>query len=92
MDTTKKLESIVDVLELCKDNDLPARVVGQWVWIEFESKPAQEVRDLLKSAGFKWSRRRGQWAHNCGHASRPAQSYRPWDKYRTIDLETALST
>ena len=90
--TTGPLENIIDVLEFCRANDLPARVVGRWVWIAFESKPDQEVRNLLKSAGFRWSPRRGQWAHNCGQSSKPASGYRPWDKYRTVSLDEALAT
>ena len=31
--------SIIEVLEFCKAQSLPARVVGRWVWIEFESCP-----------------------------------------------------
>ncbi len=82
-----KSKSIIEVLEFCKAQNLPARVVGRWVWIKFESKPSAEIRQALKDFGFRWSRRRSQWAHNCGHSSRPARSYRPWDKYRTTMLE-----
>ena len=82
-----KSKSIIEVLEFCKVQALPARVVGKWVWIKFESKPSAEIRQALKDFGFRWSRRRGQWAHNCGHDSRPAHNYKPWDKYRTTMLE-----
>lgn len=80
-------KSIIEVLEFCKIQALPARVVGKWVWIKFESKPSAEVRQSLKDFGFRWSRRRGQWAHNCGLSTRPAMNYKPWDKYRTTMLE-----
>ena len=83
--------SINEVLEFCKAQSLPARVVGRWVWVKFDSKPSTETRAGLKAMGFRWSRRRGQWAHNCGHSSRPARSYRPWDKYRTIGLDEAYA-
>ncbi len=85
-------KSILEVLEFCKAQGLPARVVGRWVWCKFESKPSSEVRASLKSIGFKWSRRRGQWAHNCGHSARPARNYRPWDKYRTVGLDEACQS
>lgn len=88
---TEKLESIIDVLELCRAQHFPARVVGSWVWIEFEAKPTLATREVLKAAGFSWSPRRQQWAHNCGQASRPARGYRPWDKYRTVSLDDALA-
>jgi len=92
--TENKSESknIIEVLEFCKVQALPARVVGKWVWIKFESKPNAEVRQTLKDFGFRWSRRRGQWAHNCGHSSRPARSYRPWDRYQTTMLEDYVNT
>ena len=82
-----KSKSILEVLEFCKELKLPARVVGKWVWIQFESKPSAEIRQSLKAMGFRWSRRREQWANNCGHPTKPARGYRPWDKYKTTMLE-----
>ena len=86
---SKSNHSIIEVLEYCKAQALPARVVGRWVWIKFESKPSAEIRQGLKNMGFRWSRRRGQWAHNCGNSSRPARNYRPWDRYKTYSLDEA---
>ena len=87
----KSNHSIIEVLEFCKSQNLPARVVGRWVWIEFDSKPDAEIRQALKDFGFRWSRRRSQWSHNCGHPTKPALSYRPWDKYQTISLDEAYA-
>ena len=86
-ENTSESKSIIEVLEFCKARSLPARVVGKWVWVKFDSKPDADIRQALKDCGFRWSRRRQQWAHNCGVSSRPARSYRPWDKYRTTMLE-----
>jgi len=83
----KEVKSILEVLETCRTLDVPARVVGCWVWIKFESKPSAEIRAALKEMGFRWSRRRGQWANNCGNPTKPARSYRPWDKYQTTMME-----
>lgn len=88
---TEKSKSIVEVLEFCKALNLPARVVGRWVWIKFDSKPDAETRQSLKDFGFRWSRRRGQWSHNCGHPTKPAPNYRPWDKYDTLTIDEALA-
>ena len=85
-----KSKSIIEVLEFCKDQALPARVVGKWVWVEFDSKPNAEIRQSLKDFGFRWSKRRGQWSHNCGRPTKPAHNYRPWDKYQTISIDEAL--
>jgi hypothetical protein len=65
-----KLDNLADVIDFCKSHDFPADIVGQWVWIRFPEKPSKESRDALKSAGFKWIKVRGQWAHDCGHPSR----------------------
>ena len=89
--TSKSNHSIIEVLEFCKAQNLPARVVGRWVWIQFDSKPDAELRQALKDFGFRWSRRREQWAHNCGLPTRPAHNYKPWDKYQTLTLDEALA-
>lgn len=77
-------EQLRQVLEFCDINGLDCRVVGKWVWLEFKKvKPPEELREQLKEIGFRWSPRRRQWAHNCGHSSSPARGYKPWDKYET---------
>ncbi|MCK5581804.1 MAG: hypothetical protein KAJ18_11095 [Candidatus Omnitrophica bacterium] len=88
--TEKGKQTIIEVLSFCQNHDFPARVVGKWVWIEFDSKPNTETRQALKDFGFRWSRRRGQWSHSCGHSSRPAHNYRPWDKYQTTSMADVL--
>ena len=88
---SKSNHTIIEVLEFCKDMNLPARVVGKWVWIKFESKPDAGIRQALKDMGFRWSRRRGQWANNCGHPTKPARNYKPWDKYETTLLENYVN-
>ena len=32
-----------EILEFCKTRNLSARVVGKWIWIEFEPWPCVEV-------------------------------------------------
>jgi hypothetical protein len=86
-----KPKNLIEVLEFCREQSLPARVVGRWVWVKFDSKPNAEIRQSLKDFGFRWSKRRQQWSHNCGHPTKPALSYRPWDKYQTITIDEALA-
>ena len=88
---SKSNHTIIEVLEFCKAQNLPARVVGKWVWIKFESKPSAEIRQSLKKIGFRWSRRREQWAHNCGRPTKPARGYKPWDKYQTVSIDEAYA-
>jgi hypothetical protein len=87
----KSNHTIIEVLEFCRSQDLPARVVGRWVWVKFESKPDAETRQSLKDMGFRWSKRRSQWSHNCGRPTKPAHNYKPWDKYQTISLDEAYA-
>ncbi len=84
---SKPEHSLIEVMEFCKAHNLPARVVGRWVWIKFKDKPIATIRQALKDFGFRWSRRRSQWCHSCGHRSKPAFTYRPWDRYKTTTLE-----
>jgi hypothetical protein len=42
--------------------DFPAaevEIIGAWVWLTFDGKPSQSVRDDLKGRGFRiWRRRK----------------------------------
>ena len=87
-----KSKSVLEVLEFCKAENLPARVVGKWVWIDFPTKPNAAIRQSLKDMGFRWSHRRQQWANNCGHPTKPARGYRPWDKYQTTLLDDYMAS
>ena len=86
----KQTHNLIEVLQFCRENELPARVVGQWVWLQYKSRPSRDVLDKLKEFGFRWSKRRKQWHHNCGRASEPARDYEPWDRYPTKSLEEAF--
>jgi hypothetical protein len=35
-----------------------ARIVGRWVWVEFDAMPKAETREFLKGTGFHWNRAR----------------------------------
>lgn len=64
-----KLNDMIEVVAFCKANELPASIVGRWVWVEFDSRPADHVRAKLRAAGFRWNSRRLAWQHDCGHPS-----------------------
>ena len=42
-----------------------ARIVGKWVWLEFNVPPVQEIRANLKKLGFHWNGQRKCWQHPC---------------------------
>ena len=77
---SKETHNVIEVVEFCKQYQLDAELVGRWVWVTFSSKPDTEIRQKLKDFGFRWSRRRGKWAHNCGYPSRSSTG-NPWFKY-----------
>ena len=78
--------NVLQVVDFCRSLDLDAELVGEWVWVTFEEKPSEIMIKGLKDFGFKWSKRRGKWAHNCGKPTKSARVSNPWDKYnhRTV--------
>jgi hypothetical protein len=76
-----KTPGIMEVANFCKELNLKAELVGRWIWVSFSEKPDTAVRKALKDFGFRWSGRRGKWAHNCGTPSKSAMQSNPWDKY-----------
>jgi hypothetical protein len=85
IETTAAPRTLIDVIVFCKANELPAEVVGRWVWLQFAEKPSEETRNLLKAAGFRWVHKRGMWAHNCGHFSRHGHGD-PRAKYGSVPV------
>jgi hypothetical protein len=57
-----------------------AEVVGKWVWVQFESTPAAEIRQHLSQLGFHWNGQRQAWQHPCGKFSLSSQAD-PREKY-----------
>jgi hypothetical protein len=73
--------NVLQVVEFCRSLGLDAELVGEWVWVTFAEKPEAEIRKSLKDFGFKWSKRRGKWAHNCGKPTKSAHQSNPFEKY-----------
>ena len=71
---------VSEMISFCNENNFTAEQVGCWIWVSFETKPDEAVRRVLKDAGFRWSRRRKKWAHNCGVKTRSSKG-NPWEKY-----------
>lgn len=89
-----KCESAIEVLDFLKLHGLTdkAELVGRWVWLTFDAKPDEGIRQALKEAGFYWSPRWGSWVHNCGHPTKPGKG-NPRHKYPVCavsDLEPAI--
>ena len=88
MKTEQEKHGIIDVIEFCRENNLPADVVGRWVWVEFKEKPSAEIRQAMKDYGFRWSSRRKEWAHNCGHPTKSGHCI-PREKYGAVPVDQA---
>lgn len=65
-----------------------ARVVGRWVWLEFDTKPAAAVRAAIKGLGFHWNRDREAWQHPCGWFSKrgPGDPRAKYGEVRAADV------
>ena len=81
----ERMSATLEVVEFCQRHGLPADVVGRWVWIQFIEKPAQATRTLLKANGFKWCKKRGEWAHCGGVPSRHGPG-NPRFKYGSVPV------
>ncbi len=79
--------TLPEVILACQEQNIPAYVVGRWVWASFEDKPSAEIRTALKTIGFRWIKNREAWAHNCGYYTKQAKGYDPRDKYGTIPVD-----
>ena len=83
--TAGRLRRLPDVIRACQEQEIPAVVVGRWVWVAFEERPSEEIRRFLKITGFRWVKNREAWAHNCGHYSKRGHGD-PRDKYGAIPV------
>ena len=82
--------SIDEVIEFCQKNSLNSIQIGSWIWVKFDRKPSEFVRKLLLRFGFRWSKRRKMWAHNCGHPCQPGND-KPWHKYNCSNISGSVS-
>lgn len=69
-----------------------ARLVGNWVWCEFPTKPHAEVLTWLKQTGFRWNGERLAWQHSCGHVTRRNRRIDPRQVYGQLPLDAPYCT
>ena len=88
----------LDLLARLK-SDIPAafaaaRMVGRWVWLEFDAKPADAVRAAIKALGFHWNRKREAWQHPCGFFCKhsPGDPRAKYGSVRAADLQESAVT
>ena len=81
--TVKHLEAFTRELPEHLDS---VRVVGRWIWIEFDTKPDENTRQTLKKLGYRWNPKRSAWQNSCGFKTRAARGYDPRDKYGQIRI------
>lgn len=80
-----KTSPTAEVVAWCKEQNIPAELVGRWVWVSFSEKPSPDTRAALVGAGFRWIKRRLAWAHCCGVKSRRSPA-NPKDTYGAIPV------
>lgn len=82
------LNQAIETLRSVKDPH-QAEVCGLWLWVKFPAKPGEDTRTTLKSAGFRWARRKEKWyfaaVPSRGRKSMPMQYIRT--KYGSEDLD-----
>lgn len=69
-----------------------AQVVGNWVWVEFNEKPARQITTALSQFGFSWNKKRHSWQHPCGDTRSIGATYDPRQRYGcrlAAEIETA---
>jgi hypothetical protein len=69
-----------------------SKVVGRWIWIEFDTKPADHIREWLSAEGFYWNRKRSAWQHCCGIHTARAKGYDPREKYQSAAVTDVLQS
>ena len=80
-----------EVSKFCRQHFLNAIQVGKWIWVRFNAQPEEHVRKLLQDFGFRWSKRRGMWAHNCGFPSQSSTNGVPWHKYQCYTVSGSVN-
>ncbi len=61
-----KTSSTAEVAAFCNGIQIPAAIVGTWIWIQFDAKPLKTTTALLKAAGFFYNIKRKMWQHKAG--------------------------
>jgi DNA repair protein RadC len=51
-----------------------AKIIGSWVWLEFNIAPETHVRQKLRNLGFHWNEKRRLWQNPCGPPTEPHQN------------------
>lgn len=39
-----------------------AEIIGTWLWVWFNAKPSDKIREQLKANGFTWRKNKAAWA------------------------------
>ena len=55
------------------------KLVGSWLWIEFDCKPEADVIAEVKSLGFTYNAKRNVWQNPCGKWSPHRHRNAPYD-------------
>ena len=71
---SQEMQRVINVITASNPDILKGLyAVGDWLWLEFDSKPDENVRNSIKVLGFHWNKRRKLWQCSCGVYSRPSE-------------------
>jgi hypothetical protein len=72
-DNAPQIFTAVQAFLKARDYAKYSEVIDRWIWLHFADENGVQIRvsnsayrELLDKAGFKWSRRRGAFYHECG--------------------------
>jgi hypothetical protein len=57
-------------------------IVGRWYWASFTEKPSQELREMMKSVGYRWNPKRRVWQNSNGAKCRHSNADTAWLKMK----------
>ena len=87
--------SQLDALDVCAklpESAVPfTKIVGAWVWVEFNGKPDAETRGALVQLGFRWNPKRAAWQHCGGIRCKRNPHQDPREKYGEQHLSEILA-
>ena len=82
----KKLMTAKTVIAKLPTKPETTEQIGAWLWLTFASKPDDETRSQMKSAGFRWASKKAKWyfaaVPSAGRGKKSIEEIR--DKYGSV--------
>ena len=67
--------------------DVDVDIVGNWIWVRFQSKPSENTRNWLKEHSYHWNHKRNVWQFAGSPAGgSPASTVEVKHKYGSVTV------